>query len=167
MDLNKLSLGERIVGGAAIVFIISTFLPWFTVSINAFGFSESDSGSGWDIGFLWARFPAIIALVMIIAIVVDKFTGAELPKLPVTWGQLHLGLGALAALLVLLKLIIGEDGGVPGDELAMFEEMGGEISRSFGIFLGLLAAIGMAVGGFFMFKEESAGGASSTPPQAF
>ena len=77
MDLNKLSLGEKIVGGAAIVFIISTFLPWFTARVSFMGVSRSESGNGWDVGFLWGRLPALIALVMIIVIVVDKFTSTE------------------------------------------------------------------------------------------
>jgi hypothetical protein len=169
MDLNKLTPGEKIVGGAAIVFIISTFLPWFTLKLEFFGVSESESGNGWDVGFLWGRFPAILALIMLIAIIVNRFTTTELPTLPVPWGTVHLGLGVLAALLVILKLIIGEDGGVSDAEMELFEEAGGEISRAFGIFLAALAAIALAVGGFFMFNEDKSGatGGTNTPPAPF
>lgn len=166
MDINKLSRGEQIIGIAAIVFIISTFLPWFTASFEAFGVSESSSANGWDVGFLWGRFPALIALVMLVWIVLDKLTDVTLPDLPIARGQLLLGLGALAALLVVLKLLIGEDGGVSGAEAAFLEELGVEISRAWGLFVAVLAAIALAVGGFFAMQADGAG-ASSAPPSAF
>lgn len=168
MDISKLTKGEQIIGVAAIVFIISTFLPWFTVEAEGFGGALSEGANGWDVGFLWARFPALIALVMLVAVVLDKLTEVQLPDLPVTWGQLHLGLGALVALLVLLKLLIGEDAGLSGAEAAFLDELGISISRAWGIFVALLAAIALAVGGFFKFQEEKAGvGGAATPPTSF
>lgn len=169
MDLNKLTTGEKVVGGAAILFIITTFLPWFTIELDMFGISQSESGNGWDVGFLWARFPALIALVMLVAVLASKLGGMQLPQLPVTWGQLHLGLGALVALLVILKLIIGEDGGLSAEEQALFDDTGLEITRAWGLFVAVLAAIGLAVGGFLMFNEEKSGatGGAATPPSAF
>ncbi len=166
MDINKLTRGEQIIGVAAIVFIISTFLPWFSASFEGFGLSETSTANGWDVGFLWGRFPALIALVMLVWIILDKLTDVTLPDLPVARGQLLLGLGALVALLVVLKLLIGEDGGVSGAEAAMLDEFGVKISRSWGLFVAVIAAIALAVGGFFAMQEDGAG-ASSTPPSAF
>ena len=60
----------------------------------------------------------------------------------------------MAAVCVVLKFLIGEDDG------------GGivEISRGIGLFLGVLASIGLAVGGYFKWKEPEA---STVAPTAF
>jgi len=144
VDINKLSLSDRIIVASGILLFIAYFLPWFKVEIEGFegigGASESFNGS--DVDFIWSTLPMLIGLVMAGVIVASKLFDVKLPDLPVTWGQAHLGLGALAAFLVVLKLLIGEDGG-----------FGIDVSRSFGLFLAALAAIGLAAGGFLMFKE--------------
>lgn len=151
MDLSKLSLGDKIIGGAALVYLISMFLPWFTIDLDFLGSADAN---GFDVGFLWGFFPLLLAIVMVVQIVLDKMTTTQLPEIPATWGQVHLGLGGLAALLVVLKLLIGESD---------------PWSRSFGLFLATLAAIGLAVGGFFKMQEEggTATTGSSSPPQSF
>ena len=150
MDINKLSLSDRIIVASGILLFIAYFLPWFKVSIEGFedipGTGGSATASGGDVDFIWSTLPMLIGLVMAGVIVASKLFDVKLPDLPVTWGQAHLGLGALAALLVVLKLIMGED--ADGAEL-----FGVEVSRSFGLFLAALAAIGLAAGGFLMFKE--------------
>src|SRR3546814_11784188 len=88
-----------------LVLFIAYFLPWFKVD---FGLG-SVSASGGDIGFLWSTLPMLIGLVMAGVIIASKLFGVKLPELPMPWSQVHLALGALAALLVVLKLIIGED----------------------------------------------------------
>lgn len=166
MDINKLTRGEQIIGVAAVVFIISTFLPWFTASFDGFGVSESSSANGWDVGFLWGRFPALLALVMLVLVILDKLTDVELPSSPVPWAQIQLGLGVVVALLVVLKLLIGEDGGASEADAAFLGDLGFEISRAWGLFLAAIAAIALAVGGFLNFNEDKAG-ASSAPPSEF
>src|SRR3546814_7458365 len=88
-----------------LVLFIAYFLPWFKVD---FGLG-SVSASGGDIGFLWSTLPMLIGLVMAGVIIASKLFGVKLPELPMPWSQVHLALGALAAILVVLKLIIGED----------------------------------------------------------
>ena len=148
MDINKLSLSDRIIVASGILLFIAYFLPWFKVEVEGFegvgGGSATANGS--DVDFIWSTLPMLIGLVMAGVIVASKLFDVKLPDLPVTWGQAHLGLGALAALLVVLKLIMGED--ADGAEL-----FGVEVSRSFGLFIAALAAIGLAVGGWLMFKE--------------
>jgi hypothetical protein len=131
MDLTKLTKGDRVLAGAGVVFLISTFLAWFEIS--ALGFSVS--GSGWDVGFLWGRLPFLIALAMLAWVGVRRFTTAKLPDdIP----ALYLAGGALVFLLPLLKLVIGEDG---------------PVSRSFGLFLAVLAGAGVAFAGYLKFLE--------------
>ena len=62
MDLTKLTKADKILFGAGIVFLVSTFLDWFTVSIAGF----SAGATGWDVGFLWAGLPFFIVLGMMV-----------------------------------------------------------------------------------------------------
>lgn len=159
MDLNKLTLGDKIIAGSFLAFFIFLFLPWFSISVSGFDFGGSGDASGWDVDFLWSTLPFLLGLVMVAQIAIDRFTTVDLPELPVTWGQVHLGLGGLAALLVLLKLLIGESNDFV------------DISRAYGLFLATLAAIGLAAGGFFKMQEDdgsaTAGPGASGPPQSF
>src|SRR3546814_11168760 len=84
----------------------------------------------------------LIGLVMAGVIIASKLFGVKLPELPMPWSQVHLALGALAAILVVLKLIIGED---PNDI----------VDRAYGLFSAPLAAIGLPAGGFLLFKARA------------
>ena len=130
MDLSKLTKSDQILFGAGLVFLISTFLEWFSFSIAGF----SAGGSGWDVGFLWGRLPFFIVLAMIIWVAVRRF---GLAKLPAEIPPLYLVGGGLVALLVLLKLIIGESG----------------LSRSYGLYIATVAALGVGFAGFLKFQE--------------
>lgn len=151
MDLNKLTTSDKIIAGSGIVLFIAYFLPWFKVD---FGIGSA-SASGGDVGFLWATLPMLIGLVMAGVIIANKLFDVTLPDPPMPWGQVHLALGALAAVLVVLKLIIGED---PSEI----------VDRAYGLFLATLAAIGLAVGGFLKYQEgdtsPSTGGGTGSAP---
>lgn len=158
MDLNKLTTADKVIAGSGIVLFIAYFLDWFTADSD-FG---SGSISGGDVGFLWATLPMLIGLVMAGVVIANKLFDVKLPDMPFPWGLIHLALGGLAALLVVLKLIIGED--IDGAEA-----LGIDVSRGIGIFLAALAAIGLAAGGFLMFQGEGgtknqAGGSTGTAP---
>ena len=149
MDLNKLTLSDKIIAGSGILLFIAYFLPWFKVDFGAFGGSATASGS--DVGFLWSTFPMLIGLAMAGTVIASKLFDVKLPDLPVSWGQAYLGAGGLAALLVVLKLLIGED---PSDI----------IKRAFGLFIATIAALGLAAGGYLKFAGKEDGGTASPPP---
>ena len=142
MDLSKLSTSDKIIAGSGLVLFIASFLPWFGISIEGFG---SESGNGWDIGFLWAGIPALLGLAAAGIVLATRLGTAEAPRLPITWGQAFLAAGALSALLVVLKLLIGH------------EEVGFDLDREWGLYVAALAAIAFAIGGFLKFQEESTG----------
>lgn len=155
MDLSKLSLSDKIIGGSGIALLVFSFFPWFSAD---FGF-VSVSANGWDY-FFTGIVPVLLGLVMVAWIVATKLADVELPEIPVPEGLLLLALGGAAAVLVVLRLLMGEDG----------------VDRSIGLFLATLAALGLAGGAFLKFQEDggelpgsgsSSGGASGTPPTPF
>lgn len=147
MDLNKLNTADKVIAGSGIVLFIAYFLPWFKADAGI----VTVTASGGDVGFLWATLPMLLGLVAAGAVIASKLFDVKLPELPVPLGQAFLGIGVLAAVLVVLKLIIGEDTGGAG-------AFGIEINRAFGLFLAALAAIGLAAGGFLKFQERDGTG---------
>ena len=151
VDINKLSRGEQVISVSGIVLFIFSFFKWYGVgggSVDVGGLDidvPSASISGWDrtLGLL----AALIAIVMVAQVVAAKLGGMNMPDLgKITWGQVHLALGGLA----LLFLII-----------CFFDNKGTD--RKFGLFISLVAAAGLAVGGFLKFQEEKAGGTAMPP----
>jgi len=145
VDINKLTMPEKVISASAIVLFIASFLPWFEISI----FGISASGNGWDVGFLWGGIPTILGLVMLAHVLISKFAeNVTLPELP--WPMIHMVAGIVAGALVVLKLLIGES------------EAGIDFDRAYGLFLAAIAGIGLAVGGFLYNKEHQGSGTATT-----
>jgi hypothetical protein len=142
--VDKLSTGDKLIMGGGIAYLICMFLPWY-------GIDGAGSNSGWDY-FLGGIIPLILIGVMVAHVGVTTFTDTEVPEIPVPWNQVHRGLGVTAAVIVLLRLIIGSDVEVPfvGDY---------SLDRQFGLFLALISAVVVAAGGFT--REDTAGPAPS------
>ena len=149
-DVNKLSRAEQIISVSAIVLLIFSFFKWYSVDfgtddLDIPGVPTSASANGWDVTLGWLA--VIIGLVMLAQILASKLGGMDMPDLgSVTWGQVHLALGGLAFVFVLIKLIDVPDG----------------VDRKIGLFVSLVAAAGLAVGGYLKFQEEK-GGISRAP----
>jgi hypothetical protein len=140
--LNSLSTGEKLIAGAGVLMLIASFLPWYNIDFGIEGFAVgSISRNGWQSpGALWSILATIIGVVMAGAVLAPKLGNVRLPDLgTVTWVQALLGLGALAVLLVLLKLVSESS------------------YLSFGFFLGIIAAVGLAAGGYLVYTEEKSG----------
>jgi hypothetical protein len=131
--VDKLSTGDKLIMGGGIAYLIFMFFPWY-------GVDGGGSNSGWDY-FLGGIVPLILIAVMVAHVGVTTFSDTELPEPPVPWNQVHRGLGVAAAVIVLLRVIIGSDVEVPfvGDF---------ELDRQIGLFLALIAAVVVAAGGF-------------------
>jgi hypothetical protein len=144
VDLNKLTQSEKVIGGSAVALLLFSFFPWY----GKFGGSRN----GWDY-FLFGVIPVFLGIIMAAQIAISRFTETKLPDPPLAWGQIHLIAGSLAAVLVLLKLLIGDKvggGSVLGTSIPSIT-----LDRKFGIFLALLAAIGLAAGGFLKSREPA------------
>jgi hypothetical protein len=150
VDLNKLTQSEKVIAGSAVAFLVFSFLPWYGKG----GYNRN----GWSY-FLFGIIPLLLAIVMAVQIGITRFTETKLPTPPLPWGQIHLIAGGLAAVLVLLKLIIGDKYRVG------FSGLGGlslDLDRKFGIVLAFFAAVGLAAGGYLKSREP----ADAPPPLA-
>jgi peptidoglycan/LPS O-acetylase OafA/YrhL len=136
---TALSLGAKIILVAAVVLLIASFLPWYSVDLGPFG---SFDRSGWQSpGAIWSILAVLIGLVMAGQIVVSVLSPGTLPDnvSGVTWPKIHLGLAGAAAVLILIKLL-------------------NESSHlAFGFFLGIICVAALVAGAFLMFQEEQKG----------
>ncbi len=158
MDLSKLSTGDKVIGVAAIVLFISSFMDWFNIEARGI---DVGGGNGWDVGFFWAGIPVLLGLAMLAVVAIKAFAPeTQLPDPPIGWPRTLFVAGVVAAAIVVLKLIVGEDGN---------DFLGIEVNRAFGLFLATLASLGLAVGGYLKWRQEDEAGRSkgSVPPTPF
>jgi hypothetical protein len=148
VDLNKLSTGDKVIGGSGIALFIFSFFPWFGVDTPIGTYSEN----GWSTVF--SLLAILIGVAMVVVVALPAF-GVELPELGMPWSQILFIAGIVAAALCLLQLLIGNS------------TSGFDLDRKIGVFLGLLAAIGLAAGGFLRKQEGDEGSAPAGPPQSF
>ena len=138
MDFSKLTTSDKVIAGSGIAFLIFSFLPWFSLG--------SASYSGWHF-FVTGIIPVLLAIVLVAYVAITRFSeGTKLPDLPVPYGLAVLVIAGLAAVLVLLRIVIGYKVGVFGFSV--------HLNRSAGLYLAMLAALGLVGGGFLKFQEE-------------
>lgn len=151
MEMDKLNTGEKISAVSAILLFIFMFFDWFGVKVSGVaGFSGNIAGSG---GNAWDAMDVIpiflmLAIVVAVGVAVVRLTDADLEP-PVSLNAIVAGLGGLAVLLILYRIISPPDFG-------SFGGVSVEATLKFSIFLGLLAAAGIAYGGYSAMREEGA-----------
>lgn len=150
--VHRLRFGEKVAGLSAVALFGFLFLDWFGASgvavtplLGHNGMVRLYApvklgGSGWDtLGWL-ALALCLVAIVAGLA-VVFVFAAYESPVLPVLFGMLAMLLGGLAVIALIVQVIWQ-----PGpDRLVSVES---------GWWLGLLAAAGIARGGFLSIRDE-------------
>jgi hypothetical protein len=159
-DTTRVRLGDLVAGGAGVVLFLSLFLNWYNVSVKAVLGSASASVSGWQ-ALSFIDILLFIVAIIAVGVAVARMANAFPRGLPVSPGLLVLGAGILATLLVLFRIIdipgAGDVPNVPGVDLG----------RSIGIFIALLASLGVAAGGWMTWNEEGKprpGGAGTGMP---
>ena len=151
MDVARISFGETIAAVSGFLLILFMFLPWFGYGganlggIAGIGQVGSVNANFWEASDILD----VLLLVGLIAIGVAlaRAAGAMPANLPAPVGTIVLGAGAIAVLIVLVRLLEPPDFGIEG--LA--------VSRKIGVFLGLLAAAGVAFGGYTASNERASG----------
>ena len=136
-DMSKMTSADKIVGGAAVVFIIWTFLPfWYSYDGPGAEFAEAFGGDTSISGFRGVTLLAwLLAVVALIEIGI-KAMGTNM-SMPIKRGLLHLALGGVGVLLTLLGLIAAPD---------LF-------GASWGAFVGVVIALVWAYGAYMMYQQ--------------
>lgn len=129
------SAGERITWVSGLVLMLSSFMGWYAGS----GVGVTLSVIGWHTGTL-GKLIFFIGLAIIVLVALREL-GFELPP-SVPESLLVLGLGALALIFVLIRLISIPDSVLPAD------------GRGIGLWISLVAALGVIVGGLLRAAEE-------------
>jgi hypothetical protein len=171
MDVDRLNTGEKVAGAAAVLLFIFMFFTWFGVEVSGSGgFSGTVPGAG---GSAWDAldFIPIVLVITIVVALVNVFLrlSDSAYEPPISMNVAVAVLGGLSTLLILYRIIdppsFGSFGGVSVDG-----------TREVGIFLGLVAAAGIAYGGYRAMQEEGSsfsgtadrlsggGGGGPTPP---
>lgn len=154
MDLNRLGVGERIAGVSAVLLFIFMFFDWYDVSVSGGGFSTGSLGSGsaWD---ALDNIPIflVIVIAVVLAVVALRLSGSPYEP-PFPTSVVIAALGLVSVLLILYRIIDTPGGG-------SFGGVSVDVSPTLGIFLSLVAAGGIAYGGYKAMEEEgvSIGGA--------
>ncbi len=139
MDVSRLTRGEQIAGVSGLALLLIMFIfDWFTVDAGL----VSVGGNAWDT-MEFIRFIILLAALAGIAEAVLSATQSTY-QAPVAVSALAAGLGILAVVLILFRILSPPDGGVDGLD----------IGRGIGVFLGLIAAGGVAYGGWVAMQEE-------------
>jgi hypothetical protein len=147
METGRLRTGELVAAVSGLALLIIMFLPWFGVD---FGGGDVLEGLGVDVSLpevsedfnAWESFDFIDLVLFVTAVVaiglgVAAATSQQV-NVPVATSAIVAGLGILATVLVIYRIL----------------DPVGEADRRYGLFLGLLAAIGVAVGGWMSMQEE-------------
>jgi hypothetical protein len=129
------SAGERITWVSGLVLMLSSFMDWYAGS----GVGVTLSVIGWHTGVL-GKLVFFIGLANIVLVGLREL-GFELPP-TVPESLLVLGLGALGLIFVLIRVISIPDSVLPAD------------GRGIGLWISLIAALGVIVGGLLRAAEE-------------
>lgn len=127
--------GERVTWVAGLVLALSSFMDWYAGS----GVGVKLAVIGWHSGVL-GKLVFFVGLAVLALVALREF-GLELPP-TVPESLLVLGLGILATVFVLIRVISIPDAVLPAD------------GRGIGIWISLIAALGVIAGGLLRAAEE-------------
>jgi uncharacterized membrane protein YhaH (DUF805 family) len=148
MELDRLSLGEKIAAASAILLFVFMFFDWFGAEVSSVtGFSGEVPGGGnaWESLDIIPLF-LMAAVVVALGVAVIRLTDADFEP-PVSINAVVAALGGFAALLIAYRILDAPGGGDFGGVTV-------DTTLKLGIFLALIAAGGIAYGGYSAMREE-------------
>jgi hypothetical protein len=164
MDTANVGRGTLIAGVSGVLLFIFMFFSWFGVDVAGSipeGISEDianqaieqsgidTTANAWQ-SFDWIDLILLLAVIASVGFAVIDMSGASV-SLPVAGSAVTAGIGAIAFLLVLYRLI-----NPPGDGTG----------REIGVWLGLIATAGITYGGYEGMQEEGASFGDVAPRDA-
>src|SRR5262245_28393053 len=131
------AMGERVTALSGLVLMLSSFMGWYSGS-------SSDPGPtiaviGWNTGVI-GKLVFLLGLAVVVLVLLREL-GIELPA-TVPESLVIIVMGSLATILVLIRLISVPDSFYPS------------AGRGIGIWIALIAALGLIVGGLLRAGEE-------------
>jgi hypothetical protein len=152
-DISGLRRSDRVVGISAIAFFVFLFFfKWFGVSSSASvgGVGYSDSANGWHT-FTNSRWIWIITIIVALAAVAIN-AGVLNFKSSVQPGVVVAALGALSAILIFYRILDHPAAGASGTIAGV--HYSASVGIKIGIWLGLIAALGLTYGGYLAMQDE-------------
>jgi hypothetical protein len=146
--LDKLRTGEKIAGGSAILLFAFMFCEWFGAEVSDVdGFSGSVAGAGnaWDVLDFIPIFLLITVIVALVMVGLRLAKSRPEPTIPIS--VIVTVLGVISVLLILFRI-------VDPPALRSLPGVSTDATLEYGIFLGLIAAGGIAHGGYSAMREE-------------
>lgn len=145
MDAGRLSQGQMIAAGSAVLLVISLFLAWVGISLDVpegipgvEAVEDSSTATGWESQNTLDLYLLIVA-GFALAPAVTRMMGSEdsLSFTPAAATFLLASIGTLLTLYVMIDVPDGAD-------------------RKIGLFLALIAVAGVAVGSYLSMQDEAA-----------
>jgi hypothetical protein len=151
MDFSRTTQGEKVAGISGILLILIMFIfKWFGLKFaggaGAFAISVEGSRNAWG-SYGFTDIVLFIAALAAIGLLLIAASESEV-GLPVAASAIVAGLGILAVVLIIISIISPPDF---GNDLS---GTGIDHTRKIGVWLGLLAAAGVAIGGYMAMQEE-------------
>lgn len=149
MNPDRLHIGEWISAGASVLLFVFLFFQWYGLEIskqsNLLGYLRplEDGGNAWQTLDVTPIFLALV-IIATVGAVLRRLIGNWEP--PVLLGPVICVLGALAACLILIRIIF------PPELRGEFDIFDATLKA--GIFLALAAACGIAYGGRRTMQED-------------
>ena len=139
LDFSRVSPGEMLGMGAALVLLLSLWLPWFTTSSENPNSRLPGGVSGGDSANAWQVFSTLDWLLVAACAAPFILTWIVARGHALTWkpGEVTMIVGIVAFVLILCNGIIL---GRPGESV--------DIGLGIGYFVGLLASLGMLAAGY-------------------
>jgi hypothetical protein len=151
VDFTRLNRGEKVAGVSGILLILIMFVfKWFglkfTGGAGAFAVSVEGSRNAWgSYGFT----DVVLFITALTAIGLALLAASDIEVgLPVAASAVVAGLGILSVVLIIISIISPPDFG------ANLSGTGISHTRKIGVWLGLIAAGAVALGGYWAMQEE-------------
>jgi len=152
MDFSELTLGEKIVGGGAIVLLISLFLPWYGFSSSSMMVGSVSANISLMSGSGGIAFLVLAACVVAVGVIVLRMLNIfDISDQGVPEATVVLGAAGIGAVLVIWKFLSMPSGGFSYGDAGS-----AGYGRAYGAYIAIVATVALVAGAVMKFQEERA-----------